>query len=437
MYNFLNCIKMDEVSAKSDWFSKWFYQQVEPLNISDYWIGVIEFLVSGLIILLLSYLAYIIARRFFLFAVIRMVRRTKSKLDDFLVQRKVFHRLSHLAPVIVIYLLSDWFWGDHPEKLKIFQDVVSLYLTAVIVMSFRALLNAFEDIYNTFPFAHERPIKGYLQVIHLIAIIVAVLVAVSIIFNVEVLSILAGMGAMAAVLMLVFRDSILGLVAGIQLSANRMVRVGDWISMPSHNADGTVMEITLNTVKVRNWDKTISTIPTYAMVSNSFVNWRGMEESGGRRIARAVHIDIRSVKFCTPEMLEKFRKIHHLKDYIDQRQKEIEEYNRTHNIDESLPVNGRRMTNLGVFRKYLENYVANHPKINEKMTLIIRHLAPTEKGLPVQIYAFSGEQEWAKYESVQADIFDHILAIIPLFELRVFQNPSGDDFKELVGSFSN
>jgi miniconductance mechanosensitive channel len=245
------------------------------------------------------------------------------------------------------------------------------------------------------------------------------------------------MGAMAAVLMLVFRDSILGLVAGVQLSANRMVKVGDWISMPSHHADGTVMEITLNTVKVRNWDKTISTIPTYAMVSDSFINWRGMEESGGRRIARAINIDLRSVKFCTPEMLEKFRKIHHLKDYIDQRQKEIEEYNRKHNVDESLPVNGRRMTNLGVFRKYLENYISNHPKIHKGMTLIIRHLEPTEKGLPIQIYAFSKEVEWAKYESVQADIFDHILAIIPLFELRVFQNPGGEDLKEIINSLSN
>lgn len=216
-----------------------------------------------------------------------------------------------------------------------------------------------------------------------------------------------------------------------------MVRVGDWISMPGHNADGTVLEITLNTVKVRNWDKTISTIPTYAMVSNSFINWRGMEESGGRRIARSVFIDTHSVKFCTAEMLEKFKKIHHLKAYIEERQKEIEEYNKQHEIDESLPVNGRRMTNLGVFRKYLENYLINHPKINDKMTLIVRHLDPTEKGIPMQIYAFSREQEWAKYEAVQADIFDHVLAIIPLFELQIFQNPSGDDLKMLGSLVKN
>jgi miniconductance mechanosensitive channel len=337
----------------------------------------------------------------------------------------------------VIYVLSNIFWRAYPDRLNIFHNLVLLYLIGVIIVAFRALLEAVEDIYNTFPFASERPIKGYLQVIHLLAIIVGILVSVSIVFNVKVTSIIAGMGALAAVLMLVFRDSILGLVAGVQLSANRMVRVGDWISMPSHNVDGTVQEITLNTVKVQNWDKTVSTIPTYAMVSDSFINWRGMEESGGRRIARSVFIDTHSVKFCTREMLDRFKKIHHLKDYIEQRQEEIEEYNRINQIDESVPVNGRRMTNLGVFRKYLENYLARHPKINHRLTLIVRHLEPTEKGIPVQIYAFSNEQEWASYESVQADIFDHVLAIIPLFELKIFQNPSGDDLKQFSGSFTN
>jgi miniconductance mechanosensitive channel len=417
--------------------TEWLHSRLELLNLSEFWTEVLLFGVSAVIMLLLSWLSFVVVRRVLIFSIIKMVRKTKSKIDDYLVHRKVFHRLAHLAPVIVIYFLSDLFWGAQTARLAVFHDIVSLYLLVVIIMAFQALLKAFEDIYNTFPFAYDRPIKGYLQVIQLLAIIVGVLIAVSIVFNVEVTAIIAGMGALAAVLMLVFRDSILGLVAGVQLSANRMVRVGDWISMPGHNADGTVLEITLNTVKVRNWDKTISTIPTYAMVSNSFVNWRGMEESGGRRIARSVFIDTHSVKFCTPEMLEKFKKIHHLKAYIEERQIEIENYNRQHEIDESLPVNGRRMTNLGIFRKYLENYLIKHPKINDKMTLIVRHLDPTEKGIPMQIYAFSREQEWAKYEAVQADIFDHVLAIIPLFELRIFQNPSGDDLKMLGSLVKN
>lgn len=423
---------MDEKSSNSDWFTEWVTSRLELLNVSEYWMSVIEFAGAALIMLILSYLAFLLTRKVLLVTVIKMVRRSKSKLDDHLVKQKVFHRLAHLVPIVIVYLLSDFFWSDHSTKLSIFQDIVSLYLLLVVVSAFHALLKAVEDIYNTFPFSYERPIKGYLQVIQILVIIVSMLIAVSIIFNVKVMSIIAGMGALAAVMMLVFRDSILGLVAGVQLSANRMVSVGDWISMPSHGADGTVLEITLNTVKVRNWDKTISTIPTYAMVSSSFVNWRGMEESGGRRMARAVHIDTHSVKFCSPEMLERFKKIHHLKLYIEQRQQEIEEFNRSHDIDESLPVNGRRMTNLGIFRKYLENYLINHPKINENMTLIVRHLDPTEKGIPIQAYAFSRDQEWAKFEGVQADIFDHILAIVPLFELRVFQNPSGDDLKEFV-----
>ena len=426
---------MDKISSKSDWFSDVLSKYLEMLHLPAFWVGVIEFAVSVLIIVFFSYLAFLLAHRVLLVTIVKMVHKTKSKMDDFLVRRKVFHKLAYLAPIVVVYLLSNLFWGMHPDKLSIFHDFVSVVLIVVVLMIFKALLSAVEDIYNTFPFAYDRPIKGYLQVIHLLAIIVGVLIAVSIIFNVKVTSIIAGMGALAAVLMLVFRDSILGLVAGVQLSANRMVRVGDWISMPSHNADGSVLEITLNTVKVRNWDKTISTIPTYAMVSNSFINWRGMEESGGRRIARSVYIDTQSVKFCTPEMLERFKKIHHLKNYIEQRQNEIEEYNLSHNVDESLPVNGRRMTNLGVFRKYLENYLKDHPKINQEMTLIVRHLDPTEKGIPIQIYAFSKEQEWAKYEAVQADIFDHILSIVRLFELRIFQNPSGDDLKQIMAFF--
>lgn len=428
---------METINSNVTWLTEWLHSHLQLLNLSEFWTEVLLFGVSATIMVLVSWLAFMIVRRVLVFTIVKMVRKTRSKIDDFLVHRKVFHRLAHLAPVVVIYFLSDLFWGAQADRLAVFHDLVSLYLLVVIIAAFQALLKAFEDIYNTFPFAYDRPIKGYLQVVQLLAIIVGILVAISIIFNVKVTAIIAGMGALAAVLMLVFRDSILGLVAGVQLSANRMVRVGDWISMPGHNADGTVLEITLNTVKVRNWDKTISTIPTYAMVSNSFINWRGMEESGGRRIARSVYIDTHSVKFCTAEMLDKFKKIHHLKAYIEERQKEIEEYNKQHEIDESLPVNGRRMTNLGIFRKYLENYLINHPNINHQMTLIVRHLDPTEKGIPIQIYAFSSQQEWAKYEAVQADIFDHVLAIIPLFELQIFQNPSGDDLKMLGNLVKN
>ena len=237
---------------------------------------------------------------------------------------------------------------------------------------------------------------------------------------------------MAAVLMLVFKDTILGFVASIQLSANKMVVPGDWIEMPSHNADGDVLDISLNTVKVQNWDKTITTIPTYALVSESFRNWKGMEESGGRRIKRSVTIDMKSIKFCTPEMIKKFKKIQILHDYIEKKEKELNEHNKKYEIDNSVLVNGRRMTNIGVFRAYIVSYLHNHPEINNEMTSMVRQLEPTDKGLPLQIYVFSSDKRWVYYEKIQSDIFDHILAVAPEFDLRVFQNPSGYDVVKLL-----
>jgi len=257
-------------------------------------------------------------------------------------------------------------------------------------------------------------------------------VIIAIIIGKNPMSLLVGLGASAAVLMLVFKDTILGLVASVQLSANNMVKPGDWIEMPSRNADGTVLEITLNTVKVQNWDRTISTIPTYAMVSESFHNWKGMEESDGRRIKRSVFIDKKSVSFCSDEMLERFRKIHILKEYIDEKTAEIKQYNEERGIDSSIPVNGRRLTNIGVFRKYMELYLKNNPKINQEATCMVRQLQPTERGIPMEIYCFSNEKTWVLYEGVQADIFDHVFAIVPEFGLKLFQNPSGDDFRALT-----
>jgi miniconductance mechanosensitive channel len=231
--------------------------------------------------------------------------------------------------------------------------------------------------------------------------------------------------------MLVFKDTILGFVASIQLSGHDMIRIGDWIEMPKYGADGDVIEVSINTVKVRNWDKTITTIPTYGLVSDAFKNWRGMSESGGRRIKRALHIDMSSIKFCTDEMLERFNKFDFIKNYIAEKQDEIIEYNKEHETDTSQLINGRRQTNIGVFRAYTIAYLKNHPKIHQDMTFLVRHLEPKQYGLPVQIYVFSNDQAWANYEAIQADIFDHLLAALPEFELRVFQNPTGYDFKSL------
>jgi len=242
---------------------------------------------------------------------------------------------------------------------------------------------------------------------------------------------LSGVGALAAVMMLIFRDSILGFVAGIQLAANKMVAVGDWIEMPKYGADGDVLEVALTTVKVQNWDKTITTIPTYALISESFKNWRGMAESGGRRIKRSVSLDMSSIKFCDEEMLDRYRKIQYISEYIETKKIELEKFNQATEVDHASLANGRRMTNIGTFRAYVQAYLRNHPEINKDMTFLIRQLPPSENGLPIEIYVFSKDKVWANYEAIQADIFDHILAVVPEFDLRVYQNPTGADFQAL------
>jgi miniconductance mechanosensitive channel len=302
---------------------------------------------------------------------------------------------------------------------------------------FDALINGAHEIYLNLDVSKDRSIKGFIQIIKLVLYFIGGILILSVIFNKNPLYFLTGLSAMAAVLLLVFKDTILGFVASIQLTANNMVKLGDWITMPSHGADGDVIEITLNTVKVRNFDKTISTIPTYALVSESFSNWRGMKESGGRRIKRALHINVKSICFCTEEMLEKYEKIKLIADYIRQKRVEIEEDNKAKNLQKGDMLNGRRLTNIGVFRKYIESYIRNHPKIHgegSSFIAMVRQLQQTEKGLPLEIYAFSKEQNWAVYEGIQADVFDHLMAVIPQFDLSLFQNPSGDDFRNLINS---
>ncbi|HYX10116.1 MAG TPA: mechanosensitive ion channel domain-containing protein [Bacteroidales bacterium] len=403
------------------------------LGLDKYTSSAINAFAILLIIILLAYLADIIAKKLLRSVILTMVRRTKTTWDDILLEKKVFSRLAHLAPALVVYYTIDYSLDAFPTLKNIIHTGVYIYMLVIGLLVLDSLISGLHDIYMTLPISKNRPIKGYVQVFKIIVYFLGIIFVLSILLNKSVLTFFAGLGAMAAVLILIFKDSILGLVAGVQLSANDMVRLGDWISMPNHNADGNVIDISLNTVKVQNWDKTISTIPTYALVSESFNNWRGMEESGGRRIKRSINIDMKSVRFCNDEMIARFKKIKYLKEYIEKKQQELSEYNRKQEIDESVLVNGRRMTNLGTFRKYLEEYLKHHPKIHNDMTFLIRHLTPTEKGIPLEVYVFSNDQAWANYEAIQADIFDHIIAVIPEFGLRVFQNPTGEDFARLAG----
>jgi len=381
-------------------------------------------------LVVLSFLTFYIARKIFLNIIHRVTAKSKTNWDNVLTEQKFFKLLAYLVPSYIIYTFTGPILAPYPQTVSVIQSIMTIYMIAVVLMIINAFLNALAIIYQDFSVAKTKPIKGYVQVVKIIVYLIGGIIIISTLFDKNPLGILGGLGAFSAVLLLVFKDPIMGFVSGIQLSANNMLVPGDWISMPKYNADGTVIDVALTTVKVQNWDKTISTIPTYALISDSFKNWRGMEESGGRRIKRSINIDMKSIRFCTPEMLEKFSKIEFVKTYVDQTEKEIESYNKKHKIDDSVLVNGRRQTNIGIFRAYLNAYLHHHPAINDGMTFLIRQLHPSEKGIPIEIYVFSKIQEWAKYEDLQSDIFDHVLAVIHEFDLRVYQNPTGDDLQQ-------
>ena len=384
------------------------------------------------VILLLAWVGNFIAKKIILRITRRLIKKTKTQWDDILDEHRVFTLLSHLVPAIIIYVFTPVVFIGTLGGERFMRVVSVIYIIVIGMLVLNAFLNGAVDIYRTYAFARRMPIRGFVQVVKMLAFITGGIIILGMVVGRDPTKILAGFGAMTAVLMLIFKDAILGFVAGIQISANNMVHLGDWIEMPKYGADGDVIDISLTTVKVQNFDKTISTIPAYALISDSFKNWRGMSESGGRRIKRAINLDMNTVKFCDPMMLEKFHRIEHIAEYIDAKQSEIDEYNAAKSIDNTELVNGRRMTNIGTFRAYVIAYLKHHPMINQNMTFLVRQLKPTECGLPIEIYVFSSDKVWANYEAIQADIFDHILAVIPEFGLRVFQNPTGSDFKRCI-----
>ena len=402
-------------------------------------------LMTLLVIIFLAWFAHFLTKKIVVNIVKRITKKTKTQWDDILVKHKAFSGLAHLVPAFIIYYTCNFASPDLPPEIAeassadyyfslgpLLFKLAKIYFSIIIVYVINSVLNAGNEIYNTTEYAHNRSIKGYIQLVKILVFGLAGILIISVLLGKDPTVLLAGLGAMMAVLILVFKDTILGFVASIQLSVNDMIRIGDWIEMPSHRADGTVFDITLNTVKVQNWDKTIATIPTYALVAESFNNWTGMEQSGGRRIKRSVWIDMSSIKFCNKELLKKFEKFYLIKDYVVKKQKEIEEFNQGRKIHEEDRISGRSQTNVGIFRRYLEVYLQNNTNINNKMTFLVRQLQPTEKGLPIEIYVFSKDKRWANYEAIQADIFDHILAVLPEFELKVFQAPSGHDIKSAI-----
>ena len=397
-------------------------------NTSIYIGEILMFLMWGVF----SYLAYLVTWKLIKKIIIPILQASKNKFDDLLVKHRFFKRISYLVPAALIYYYN----ADIILHIKGLTDFISLVANAffiiIILLILDSVLSTVNSYYDRFEFSKDHPIKGLIQVFKIIIFFVGGLLIIATFLNRDLSSLFISLGTVSAILILVFRDSILGFIGGLQLMFNKMIKIGDWVTVSKYGADGTVLEINLTTVKIQNWDNTISTVPTYSMISDSFQNWRGMVESGGRRIKRAINFDMESVHFASEAELKKFRKIKLLTPHLNKKEKEIEEYNAHADFDLSEPVNGRRLTNLGIFRAYLVAYLNNREDIHSNMTFLVRQLAPTEKGIPIEIYVFTKTTAWADYENIQADIFDHILAIIPEFNLRVYQFPKSSDFSALV-----
>lgn len=358
--------------------------------------------------------------------------KSKTKFDNILLENKVFHRFTHLIPIALARILFPVFFHGFPRLTKFTLTLTHILLVIAITCLIRTLIRSLRDFVKTRPKLADKPIDSYSQVASIILYLVAGIILYSIISGVSPVSFLLSLGAASAVLMLVFKDTIMGFVASIQVSTNDMVRVGDWIEMSKFKADGTVLEINLSTVKVQNFDKTITTIPTYLLISDSFKNYREMQLSGGRRIKRSINIKMSSVRFLEPEEIEALKKIQILQSYIERRQQEIAAYNAQTQADPSFPVNGRKMTNIGLFRAYIAQYAQHCPHIHQEFTLMVRHLQPTEHGLPLELYMFTNNTDWEFYENVTADIFDHALASVTYFHLEVFELPASDDVRRML-----
>ena len=375
-----------------------------------------------LTVVALGFIVYFIMKLIIKKVIYPIIRRTTSQRDDLLIKNKVLTRLCLLAPIIIVKAYARQALPDYQGTADFMLTLAKIFEVYIIARTLASTVNFGHDVYDTYEMAKDKPITGLTQVVKIVIYCVCTLIIFSLLLHKEISTLLIGLGTISALLLLIFQNTILGFVGSIQLSVNDMLRIGDWIVVG--DADGNVIEINLTTVKVQNWDNTITTIPTYTLVANQFTNWRSMSESGGRRIMRSINIDIDSIKFCTPEMLERYKKIELVKDYITQKQDEISQYNEQHKTDTSLIINGRQQTNIGIFRIYLLEYIKRNKNINQDLSMFVRQLQPTENGLPLQIYVFSNKTDLVEYEQVQSDLFDHVIASVKMFDLRIFQKPT-------------
>jgi len=408
------------------------YQWLLDVGIAENIANQVQFVLEVLVLVILCFIADRLSKKIFVKVINSVVKRTKFVWDDILLENKVFDRLAHLAPALVVQATAGYVFADFQDFIPFLIRMTDAYMLAVALLVVISVFNTLDYYFKQSDALKDKPIDSYFQLVRLVAYFIGGVLVVAKVFDKDPQGILTAMGALTAVSMLVFKDTILGFVASIQLSANDMIRVGDWVSMPKYGADGDVIKITLNTVKVQNWDKTISTIPTYSFVSDSFKNWRGMSEAGGRRIKRSIVLKSGSVKFCDQEMISRFKNYHLIKEYLDKRVQEITNYNEEGAFDKNYLINGRHLTNIGVFRVYTEAYIRKLKGIHPGLTRMVFQKEGNEYGVPIQIYCFTETTDWAEYENIQSDIFDHLYAAAPEFGLEVFQHPSGGDFNKLI-----
>lgn len=413
----------------------WVEDLLSDAGVAGEWIPYLRLLVLLILLAVTAFGSLVITRRFVIRYLHTFFKRTTATWDDVLADNRTFENLAHIVPAAIIKTFAPIMFRDFDQMLPVVSKLIDSYLVVVVMIVLVSILRAVEYILQqSHQFTHK-PIGSYFQLIRILLYIATGVTVLSLLLGKSPVVFLSAFGAMTAVILLIFKDTILGLVASVQISSNDMVRVGDWIEMPKFNADGDVIAINLNTVKVRNWDKTITTIPTYYFITDSFKNWRGMQESGGRRIKRSLYINLRSIKFVDPETRERFKRYYLIKDFVTERQREIEQFNAENEFDTSELINGRRMTNVGVFRRYAEAYLRNNKRIRQDMSLMVRHLAMEDRGLPIEIYCFTNTIRWAEYEVIQADIFDHLIAATAHFDLEIFQQPSGSDIASAAERF--
>ncbi|RTY88752.1 mechanosensitive ion channel family protein [Flavobacterium sp. RSP15] len=408
------------------WLDKWF---IEDFGLDPIVALYLKLLTLIFVLFIISFLSWYLTKIIIVRFVHKIFLKTKVVWDDVLIERKVFEKIAYLVPAFIIIMVAPYIFGDFPKAIEYIIVLSNIFIILVIIRSVITVLSVFDEIVSNTLILKDKPITSYIQVLKIVVYFIGGILVLSIMLGKSPFYFLGAMGAMTAILLLIFKDTILGFVASIQMSVYDMVRIGDWISMPKYDADGDVMSINLNTVKVQNWDKTITTIPTYAFITDSFKNWRGMSDSGGRRIKRAIYLKVSSFQFCDEKMLSQFKKYKLIQNYITQKENEVHKTNSEILDNEIVSVNIRRLTNIGVFRIYAEKYITAHPNINKDMTIMVRQLESTSKGLPLEIYCFSAEKEWLKYETIISDIFDHLFTITSEFELEVFEEPTGNDFR--------